>query len=194
MIIFVLSVVENQQGGLMETLDMVTTRGGDKGTAGLYDGRRFSKSSLYFECLGSIDELNTWLGVVKVHSQDEHDKECLTEIQGRLFNIGSLTATDKDSELFDKLRQLTDEDVNLIEKQEKSIMESIALKPAFVYPGKTELSGWTDVARAVCRRAERAMVRLREEFPLEHLATAQKYLNRLSDYLFILARKYDGVS
>lgn len=169
--------------------DLVTTRTGDNGKTSDFSGTVDWKDAPVFELLGDLDELSSWLGVVK-HLGPHRDN--LETVQSRLMAAGSLVATDPASPLFEKLRQITEDDVGTLEVWEKRMLDSgVEIGPAFVLPGATPRSAQVDVARTVCRRAERRMVTFVRDRPRPDLVPAARYLNRLSDALFILARSLD---
>jgi len=171
---------------------MVTTKGGDKGQSSLYNGDRLPKDDLIFQVLGDIDELNSHIGVLKAHITKGDLRKKLSGIQQMLLQIGGLIATPPGDPLFDSLKQTTDRDIEELEKWEKSIFSKAKLKAEFILPGETANAAFTDVCRSVCRRSERSLVNLINQRRGTHLFISCKYLNRLSDYFFILAR-YIGV-
>lgn len=164
----------------------IYTRTGDIGETSLFGGRRVLKSNLRIDTYGTVDELNSWIGLVAdILPADSKQLVILKEVQDRLFTIGSSLAADPDN---DKLRvpDLYEAD---IEKLESAIDEmELSLDPLkhFVLPGGHLHISYCHVARTVCRRAERLCVALHENAPLHSLIV--KYLNRLSDYLFVLSR------
>lgn len=169
--------------------DLVTTRTGDGGKTSDYSGTVDWKDAAVFDLLGDLDELNSWLGVVKHHAGD---RGRLETIQAKLIDLGSLVATDPGSTLASGLRPVAETDVSWLELWEKALLDGgVEIRPAFVLPGGTEASAWTDVARTVCRRAERRLVRFIRDQPRPDLKGAAGYLNRLSDLLFILARSLE---
>ncbi|WP_028973339.1 cob(I)yrinic acid a,c-diamide adenosyltransferase [Spirochaeta cellobiosiphila] len=175
----------------MLEFDLVTTKGGDKGQSSLYNGDRLPKDDLLFETLGDIDELTSYIGVLKAHLVRKHFLKKLSLIQRDLLVIGSLIATPPHSELFDDLKTLNQKDTEKLEKWEKIIFKAAHLKSEFILPGGTILSSYTDVCRTICRRSERHLVRVINQRHLVHLHESCRYLNRLSDYFFVLARYFD---
>jgi cob(I)alamin adenosyltransferase len=168
----------------------IYTKTGDKGKTSLIGGTKVPKSDLRIEAYGTIDELNSFIGLVSDHSKDEPERSTLREIQDRLFTIGSSLACDPDKEPALKIPDLKEADVVLLEKEIDQMNESLPIMKAFILPGGHIAVSTTHVARCVCRRAERICVRMQQE-KMEIEPLIIKYLNRLSDYLFVLAR-YTG--
>jgi cob(I)alamin adenosyltransferase len=164
----------------------IYTKKGDDGKTGLIGGKRVSKSSLRIEAYGTVDELNSWIGVVRDGKINNALQEQLIEIQDRLFTVGSSLASDPEKSTF-KLPDLVLEDVDRLEKWMDKMDGELEPMRSFILPGGFQTSSFCHVARCVCRRAERLCVDLKQnEFVAELVLI---YLNRLSDYLFILARK-----
>jgi cob(I)alamin adenosyltransferase len=165
----------------------IYTKTGDKGTTSLIGGTKVSKSHLRLETYGTVDELNSYLGLVNDHINDLPSKSVIKEIQDRLFTIGSSLACDPDKEPLMKLPDLKEEDVVFLEKEMDKMNEGLPVMKNFILPGGHIAVSTTHVARCVCRRAERLCVSLQQqELFVDPLVI--KYLNRLSDYLFVLAR------
>lgn len=164
----------------------IYTKTGDTGTTALFGGKRVSKSDLRIETYGTVDELNAYIGLLRDQSINSIRKEVLVEIQDRLFTIGSLLATEPGNNKV-KIPVLKEEDVAFLEKQIDSMEEALPPMRAFVLPGGHQSVSFCHVARTVCRRAERHVIALHAAEPLDTLVI--KYLNRLSDYLFVLSRK-----
>jgi len=165
----------------------IYTKTGDKGKTSLLGGTKVPKSDLRIECYGTVDELNSYIGLVSDHVPDKHSKNILKEIQDRLFTIGSSLACDPVKEPLMKIPDLKEQDVELLEKEIDSLTEKLPPMKNFILPGGHVAVSITHVARCVCRRAERLCVNMQEhEMSIEPLIII--YLNRLSDYLFILAR------
>jgi cob(I)alamin adenosyltransferase len=174
------------------SFDLVTTKKGDGGASTDFEGRALRKDDALFSALGDADELNSQLGLLK-HSlggaAGPVGRREIEAIQGDLIRMSSLVAADPASERFHALAPMTGADVERLEAGQKALLEAgLTIEPKFVLPGKTPGSARADVARTVCRRAERALVRFAAERGRNDLAQALAYLNRLSDYLFILAR------
>lgn len=159
----------------------VTTKTGDKGLSSLANGERVSKDNLIFEVIGNLDELNSWLGLVAVKMEfefSEHRKYIL-ELQDTLFYIGAEVAQSPKA----KLKQAA---LTKLENEATVIQESMkdGWHTKFVLPGGTDLGANLDIARTVCRRCERSMVLLHNQRPVNQMLI--KYINRLSDYLYLL--------
>jgi cob(I)alamin adenosyltransferase len=164
----------------------IYTKTGDKGLTSLIGGTRVPKSSLRIDCYGTVDELNSYVGLLRDQEVNVKRRDVLKEIQDRLFTIGSHLATDPDQEVHKRLPDLHAADVDLLEAEMDLMNESLPPLREFVLPGGHPAVSFGHVARCVCRRAERLAVHLREESPVEDLVVI--YLNRLSDYLFVLSR------
>ena len=165
----------------------IYTKTGDKGTTSLIGGTKVSKSHLRIETYGTVDELNSWIGLVSDQLFHKHSKKILKEIQDRLFTIGSSLACDPDKEPKMKIPDLHETDVELLEKEIDKMNDKIPAMKSFVLPGGHVAVSSLHIARCVCRRCERLCVMMQEQTMfVEPLVI--KYLNRLSDYLFVLAR------
>jgi cob(I)alamin adenosyltransferase len=174
----------------------IYTKTGDQGTTGLIGGTRIPKSHIRIESYGTVDELNSWIGHLNDQINLEDIKMILKEIQDRLFTIGSSLATDPDKETKMHLPDLKDTDISLLEKQIDLMNDQLPELKHFVLPGGDAVSSACHIARCVCRRAERICVHMQQE----HQWIDERviiYLNRLSDYLFMLSRyilyKHGGV-
>ena len=165
----------------------IYTKTGDKGKTALIGGTRVPKSDIRIEAYGTVDELNAYIGLVRDQPIDPHSKEVLLEIQDRLFTLESSLARDG-SLPAQPLPVLSEQDVVLLEKEMDAMNEKLPALTAFILPGGHTTVSFCHVARTVCRRAERLTIRMAEQFPVDPLAI--RYLNRLSDYLFVLARKF----
>lgn len=169
----------------------IYTKTGDAGKTGLIGGTKVLKSNPRIEAYGTVDELNSYLGLVSDFSNDDHIKYILKEIQDRLFTIGSELACDPGKETKVSIPDLHENDVELLEKEIDKMDEELPVMKHFILPGGLPAVSFTHIARCVCRRAERGCVHLKEkEGKVDALVI--KYLNRLSDYLFTLAR-YTGM-
>ncbi len=165
----------------------IYTKTGDKGTTSLIGGTKVSKSHIRIESYGTVDELNSWIGVVADSITDVTTKQTLKEIQDRLFTIGSSLACDPDKEPKLKIPDLKETDVTFLENEIDRMNESLLPMRSFILPGGNTAVSFAHVARCVCRRAERLCVAMQiDEQEVEELVI--KYLNRLSDYLFVVAR------
>ncbi|MBT9259641.1 MAG: cob(I)yrinic acid a,c-diamide adenosyltransferase [Clostridiales bacterium] len=164
----------------------IYTRGGDKGETSLFGGQRVSKTSPRVEAYGAVDELNAWLGICAAYlkAEDEWHRRLL-EVQGDLFQMGALLATPPHREK-PPARGLDEEDILKLESWIDEAMEEAGELKTFILPGGSPEAAFLHGARTVCRRAEREVVRLAGEEPVPLVVLA--YLNRLSDWLFALAR------
>lgn len=165
----------------------IYTKTGDQGNTSLIGGTRVPKFHPRIEAYGTIDELNSFVGLVRDHVIGQHYKDMLLEIQDRLFTIESLVARDPDAELGFKLPEVHTEDIALLETEMDMMNEALPELKHFILPGGHPVVSYCHVCRCVCRRAERATLRLSQVQPVENLVIM--YLNRLSDYFFVLARK-----
>lgn len=165
----------------------IYTRTGDKGTTSLIGGTKVSKSHLRIEAYGTVDELNSHIGLCLDMLTDEQSRKMLREIQDRLFTIGSSLACDPEKEPRMRIPDLKDTDITLLETEIDRMNESLPAMKSFILPGGHVTVSQLHVARCVCRRAERCIVRLEQE-SLEVDGVILRYLNRLSDYLFVLGR------
>ena len=165
----------------------IYTKTGDAGKTSLIGGTKVSKSHLRIETYGTTDELNSYIGLVSDLVTDDHSKVILKEIQDRLFTIGSSLACDPHKEPLMKIPDLKEADVELLEREMDKMNESLPAMKFFILPGGHPAVSTTHVARCVCRRCERICVGMKEQSePVEDIILV--YLNRLSDYLFMLSR------
>jgi cob(I)alamin adenosyltransferase len=164
----------------------IYTRTGDKGRTALIGGTRVPKYSLQIEAYGTVDELNSFIGLLRDQDIDHHVKKILGRVQVILFNIESLLAADS-AESLKGLPQVAEEDILALENEIDSMNVNLPKLHHFILPGGHVLVSHCHVARTVCRRAERIIVHLASEKEVDALIL--KYVNRLSDYLFVLARK-----
>jgi len=165
----------------------IYTKTGDKGKTALIGGTKVPKSHLRIETYGTVDELNSYIGLVNDHITNAAANTLLKEIQDRLFTIGASLATDPEKETGMSIPDLKAEDVQLLEKSMDAMNEELPVMKSFILPGGHVAVSTCHVARCVCRRAERLCVGMQEEgLFIEPLVL--QYTNRLSDYLFVLAR------
>jgi cob(I)alamin adenosyltransferase len=165
----------------------IYTKTGDKGTTSLIGGTKVSKSHLRIEAYGTTDELNSYIGLCRDLIQDENSRNILKEIQDRLFTIGASLACDPLKEPKMKIPELEESDITLLEKEIDRMNETIPVMKNFILPGGHATVSHIHIARCIGRRAERCCIKL-ESGKEEIDAIILKYLNRLSDYLFVLAR------
>lgn len=165
----------------------IYTKTGDKGTTSLIGGTKVPKSDIRIETYGTIDELNSWIGHINDHLEDEEFKAELREIQDRLFTIGSALATDGEKEPRMRLPDLHSSDIEALEKRIDVLTAALPPMKSFILPGGHPVVSSIHIVRCVCRRAERLAVNMQQHdlFIDEKII---QYLNRLSDYLFTLAR------
>ncbi|MBC7409175.1 MAG: cob(I)yrinic acid a,c-diamide adenosyltransferase [Arcicella sp.] len=163
----------------------IYTKTGDKGQTSLVGGTRVSKTELRIEAYGTVDELNSYVGLVRDQAVNNDRKDILKEIQDRLFTIGSILASEPE-QTKKRIPDLHESDIELLEKEMDRMDESLEPMRFFILPGGHQSVSFGHLARTVCRRAERIVVRLSQETEVNDLVI--RYLNRLSDYLFVLCR------
>jgi cob(I)alamin adenosyltransferase len=166
----------------------IYTKTGDKGTTGLLGGTRLPKHHIRIEAYGTVDELNSHIGLMRDVVNDESTFNLLVSVQDRLFTMGSHLACDPDKNVKQKMNlpDLKEEDITALEKAIDDINAKVPEMKSFILPGGHIHVSWCHIARCVCRRAERAVLKLSETEEVDEIH--YKYLNRLSDYLFMLAR------
>ena len=171
----------------------VYTKTGDKGTTALFGGTRVPKHHIRIESYGTVDELNSYIGLIRDQEISSHYKTVLAEVQDRLFTVGAILATPPEKETLKngqpRLQNLglVIADIEFLEKEIDKMEESLPQMTHFVLPGGHTTVSYCHISRCVCRRAERLAVHLNDLEPTNELVLT--YLNRLSDYLFVLARK-----
>lgn len=165
----------------------IYTKTGDKGTTSLIGGTKVSKANIRIESYGTVDELNSFIGLCIDTIKDEKSEIVLKEIQDRLFTIGSSLACDPEKEPQFALPDLIDDDIIFLENEIDEMNSKLPAMKNFVLPGGHVAVSHLHIARCVCRRAERVCVNMQDNHIFVD-AIVTKYLNRLSDYLFILAR------
>lgn len=177
--------------------DIVTTRTGDSGTSATFNGDILRKDDALFEAVGELDHLNSTLGVAKValsESNQRRAEKFIDSIQSDIIALSSLIATKPHTkegrELYDQLRQITEKDIQRIEQHQHKLLQGVEIKPVFVNPGENRISAWFDVARTQARAAERRIVAVIRDHVRTDLYDVQRYVNRLSDVLFVIARFY----
>lgn len=165
----------------------IYTKTGDKGTTGLIGGTRLSKGDQRIEAYGCVDELNVQVGLLRDFTEEDDVKRVLSEIQDRLFTIGSTLATDPGKEIRMPLPDLHDSDIDFLEKEIDRMDGILPVQTHFILPGGAPAVSYAHLARVVCRRAERECIRL-DAAENNVPPIVIKYLNRLSDYFFMVAR------
>jgi cob(I)alamin adenosyltransferase len=163
----------------------IYTKTGDQGTTALFGGKRVSKADLRIDTYGTIDELNSWMGLLRDFEVNSAKKDILIDIQDRLFTIGSILATEPGNTKV-KIPSLNQQDVERLEKDIDTMELTLEPMRFFVLPGGHQNVSYGHIARTVCRRAERLVIALNNQEPVDSLVIM--YLNRLSDFLFVLCR------
>lgn len=165
----------------------IYTKTGDSGTTSLIGGTKVFKNNIRIETYGTVDELNSHLGLVADYTPDAHQRSVVKEIQNRLFVIGSSLACDPEKQTGMHIPDLKEEDIKTLENEIDAMNDELPVMKHFVLPGGSPAVSSTHIARCVCRRTERLCVNMQQ-----HNVFIQpiiiKYLNRLSDYLFVLSR------
>lgn len=171
----------------------IYTKTGDKGSTSLFGGTRVGKHHIRINAYGTVDELNSWLGLLRDQEIDEHSREQLITTQDKLFTVGAILATDPEKAQLKNGKErlnipLIDiADVEHLENEIDIMNETLPQMTHFILPGGHTIVSYCHIARTICRRAERMVSLLHENEPVD--AMVLTYLNRLSDYLFVLARK-----
>ena len=171
----------------------IYTKTGDEGSTSLFGGTRVPKYHIRIEAYGTVDELNSYIGLLKDQEISLSHKQRLQDIQDRLFTIGSMLATDPEKATLKSgaerlnIPKISEEDITVLEVEIDSMNDHLPPMTHFVLPGGHQTVSYCHITRCVCRRAERLTVLLDSEQPVD--SRVLKYLNRLSDYLFVLARK-----
>jgi len=171
----------------MTKKSLIYTRTGDKGKTSLVGGARVKKTHVRLEAYGTVDELNSQLGLLYTYLTEEGDKKLILWVQHKLFSVGSYLATDQSNTALRIESQIADEDIHRLENAIDKADASLPPLKAFVIPGGSRGSAVCQVCRTVCRRAERRILTMAEEHEVTENVSA--FVNRLSDYLFVLARK-----
>ena len=170
----------------------IYTKTGDKGKTALFGGTKVPKHHIRIESYGTVDELNSHLGLVRDQDIDKHLKEILTTIQNKLFTVGAILATDpkkatlKSGKERLNIPKIANEDIELLEHEMDNMNEALPPMTHFILPGGHQTVSFCHIARCVCRRAERLAVALNDLEPFQ--PESLTYLNRLSDFLFVAAR------
>ncbi len=163
----------------------IYTKTGDKGETSLFGGARLPKSHLRIESYGTVDELNAHIGLLRDALQNEATRALLKKIQDRLFDVGANLAVDPSKKM--QVPEILEEDIQILEVEMDKMDEDLAPLKNFILPGGHLTVSYCHLARTVCRRAERNVVALSLVDEVDEILV--RYLNRLSDYLFVLARK-----
>ena len=171
----------------------IYTKTGDEGTTGLFGGTRVPKHHIRIESYGTVDELNSYIGLLRDQEIEMHYKTVLVTIQNNLFTVGAILATDPEKAVLKNgkerldIERLEPSDVTLLEEEIDTMNEALPPMTHFVLPGGHQTVSFCHITRCVCRRAERLATALHDISPIDSLVLI--YLNRLSDYFFVLARK-----
>lgn len=171
----------------------IYTKKGDKGTTSLFGGTRVLKHHIRIESYGTVDELNSHIGLIRDQEIDSHSKDILITIQKKLFTVGAILAADPKKAILKtgkerlNIPKISNEDIELLEQEMDKMNTHLPTMTHFVLPGGHQTVSFCHIARCVCRRAERFATALNELEPIQ--PNTLIYLNRLSDYLFVLARK-----
>ena len=164
----------------------IYTKTGDNGETSLFGGKRVKKYHVSIQAYGTVDELNSWIGLLKDSLQTSNEIS-FGNVQDNLFVIGSHLASGEDEKLISKLPSLTDSAIKELENAIDSMQKNLPEMKNFILPGGHVLSSYCHIARCVCRRAERLTIEISEQIHVNPKIV--QYLNRLSDYLFVLSRK-----
>jgi cob(I)alamin adenosyltransferase len=171
----------------------IYTKTGDKGTTALFGGTRVPKHNLRIDSYGTVDELNSWIGLVRDQPVSEGTKQILIIIQDHLFTIGAILATPPEKETLKNgkerlnISKISDEDITMLEREMDEMDKDLPPMTHFILPGGHQSVSFCHITRTVCRRAERMVTELNAQVTIDPQVI--RYLNRLSDYLFVLARK-----
>jgi len=171
----------------------IYTKTGDEGTTSLYGGTRVLKHHIRIEAYGTADELNSYIGLIRNQKIDNRTSQALLKIQNEIFTLGAMLATPPEKEKLKSgknrlnINKISDEEIHFLENEIDFMEESLPKMTNFILPGGHQTVSFCHIARCVCRRVERLSVQLNEQEPINGLILS--YLNRLSDYLFVLARK-----
>lgn len=171
----------------------IYTKTGDEGKTSLFGGTRVKKNNLRINAYGTVDELNSYIGLIRDQLEDENLIQELIRIQSKLFTLGAMLATPPDKEKLKngsdrlKIQKIEEQEIGFLETKMDLMNESLEAMTHFILPGGHSVVSFCHIARCVCRRAERIVVELADKEAVDqHILI---YLNRLSDYLFVLARK-----
>ena len=171
----------------------IYTKTGDKGKTSLFGGTRVPKHHIRIEAYGTVDELNSYIGLVRDQKIDAHTIKILLKIQNELFTLGAMLATPPEKEVLKNgterlnINKINEDSIAILESEMDQMNETLPPMTHFILPGGHTTVSFCHIARCICRRAERICTQLIDESPLNPQIIM--YLNRLSDYLFVLARK-----
>ena len=165
----------------------IYTKTGDKGETSLIGGSRVPKYHDRIEAYGTLDELNSFIGLLRDQISDKHIKEVLLRVQENIFTAESLLATEPDKEISRSLPTLSEDDVHELELEIDDMNQHLPPLSSFLLPGGHPLVSLSHVCRTICRRSERVIIKLSVQLAVDEVVI--RYVNRLSDYLFVLARE-----
>ncbi|EAS19951.1 cob(I)yrinic acid a,c-diamide adenosyltransferase [Nonlabens mediterrranea] len=171
----------------------IYTKTGDEGTTALFGGTRVPKHNLRIDSYGTVDELNSWIGLIRDQPVNDHTKSVLIQIQDDLFTAGAILATDPEKLVLKNgkerlnIPKIDDDKIEVLENEMDNMDQELPPMTHFILPGGNQSVSFCHITRTVCRRAERLATELHAQSPID--VQVLKYLNRLSDYLFVLARK-----
>ncbi len=164
----------------------IYTKSGDAGSTSLIGGTRVSKYDIRIESYGTVDELSAWIGLIRDQKIDKNISTNLIEVQDRLFTIESMLACDTSPSKLN-LPEISEKDIIFLEQEIDSMTDELPVLKSFLLSGGSTVVSYCHIARTICRRAERFVIQLNEQYEVNPLVLA--YINRLSDYLFVLSRK-----
>jgi cob(I)alamin adenosyltransferase len=164
----------------------IYTKGGDKGQTSLLGGTRVPKYHDRIEAYGTVDELVSFLGLIRDQDIDKHYKELLIQIQQTLFTAEAHLASDSEKNTAN-LPKISEKDIEMLENEIDEMNKQLPELRSFILPGGNTIVSYCHISRTICRRAERLVIKLSENYPVNEIII--KFLNRLSDYLFVLARQ-----
>ena len=164
----------------------IYTKKGDEGETSLFGGTRLPKNDIRIEAYGTVDELNSFIGMIRNSKLDAHTEKIIVTIQEDLFTIGAMLASDNHSGKA-KIPKIQEESIALLENEIDKMEENLSPMKNFILPGGNPVVSACHISRSICRRAERTVITLSKNNVVDK--NIIRYLNRLSDYLFVLARK-----
>lgn len=164
----------------------IYTKTGDKGQTSLVGGKRVDKTHIRLDAYGTVDELNSFVGLLVCNAMDSELKDFLLYIQNKLFVVGSYLATESEAHTEQSAQIITDSDIDALETMMDKMDAELPKLTRFIIPGGSESAARAHICRTVCRRAERSVYRVADEFPIHEMILI--FLNRLSDFFFLAAR------
>ena len=164
----------------------IYTKTGDKGKTSLVGGKRVDKTHIRLDAYGTVDELNSYVGLLVCKVMDTELNDFLLYIQNKLFVVGSYLATDTEAQTIQSAQIITDSDIDAVETMMDKLDAQLPKLTRFILPGGSESAALAHICRTVCRRAERNVYKVADEFPIHEMILI--FLNRLSDFFFLTAR------